>query len=175
MNEIVTPRSLGLSREDLPNSYIGRSVPRPNARKLVEGRATYTDDVTPPRLVHAAFLRSPYPHARIVSIGVDAALKVPGVLRVFTGADLAEVCDPWVAVLAHLKGMKSAPQYPLPLTRATWQGEAIVAVVADSRAAAEDGVAAIEVEFEPLPTQVDMETALEPGAVLVQPELGDNL
>jgi carbon-monoxide dehydrogenase large subunit len=175
MNEIVTPQSLGLSREDLPNSYIGRAVPRPNARKLVEGRATYTDDVSLPRLVHAAFLRSPHAHARIVSIDASEALKVPGVVRVFTGADLARVCDPWVAVLAHLKGMKSAPQYPLPLERATWQGEAVVAVVAESRAAAEDGVAALAVDFEPLPAQVDMETALQPGAVVIHPELGDNL
>jgi len=175
MNEIVTPKSLGLSREDLPNSYIGRAVPRPNARKLVEGRATYTDDVSLPRLVHAAFLRSPHAHARIVSIDTSEALKVPGVVRVFTGADLAKVCDPWVAVLAHLKGMKSAPQYPLPLERATWQGEAVVAVVADTRAAAEDGVAALAVEFDPLPAQVDMETALAPGTVVIHPELGDNL
>ena len=174
MNEI-TPASVGLSREDLPNSYIGRSVPRPNVPKLVQGRATYTDDVTPPRLVHAAFLRSPHAHARIVAVESAAALRVPGVLRVFTGADLAAVCDPWVATLDHLKGMKSAPQYPLPLERATWQGEAVVAVVADSRAAAEDGVAALAVEWAPLPAQLDMETALDPGAVVIHPQLGDNL
>ena len=59
---------------------------------------------------------------------------MPGVLRVFTGADLAPHCDPWVATLAHLKGMKSAPQLPLPLERATWVGEAVAAVVAESRA-----------------------------------------
>ncbi len=96
-------------------------------------------------------------------------------VRVFTGADIAKVCDPWVAVLAHLKGMKSAPQYALPLDRATWQGEALVAVVADSRAAAEDGVAALDVTFEPLPAQTDMETALAPGALVIHPDLGDNL
>jgi carbon-monoxide dehydrogenase large subunit len=174
MNEI-SPASIGLSRADLPNSYIGRSVPRPNVAKLVQGRASYTDDVTLPRLVHAAFLRSPHPHARILRVERDAAMAVPGVLRVFTGADLAEVCDPWVAVLEHLKGMKSAPQHPLPLDRATWQGEAVVAVVAETRAAAEDGVAALVVEWEPLPAQTDMETALAPGAVVIHPELGDNL
>ena len=174
MNEI-TPASIGLSREDLPNSYIGRSVPRPNLPKLVQGRAAYTDDVTLPRMVQAAFLRSPHAHARILAIDTSAALQVPGVLRVFTGADLAKVCDPWVATLDHLKGMKSAPQYPLPLDRATWQGEPVVAVVADSRAAAEDGVAALAVEWEPLPAQLDMETALDPGAVVIHPELGDNL
>jgi carbon-monoxide dehydrogenase large subunit len=175
MNDMPTPESIGLSREDLPNSYIGRSVPRPNLPKLVQGRATYTDDVQPPRLVHAAFLRSPYAHARIVSVDASAATKVPGVVRVFTGPDLAKVCDPWVATLDHLKGMKSAPQYPLPLERATWQGEPVVAVVADTRAAAEDGVAALAVEWDPLPAQLDMETALAPGAVVIHPALGDNL
>jgi len=175
MNEMPTPESLGLSRADLPNSYIGRSVPRPNARKLVAGRATYTDDIVLPRMLHAAFLRSPHAHARILSIDATAARKVPGVVRVFTGADLAEVCDPWVAVLAHLKGMKSAPQRPLPLDRATWQGEPVVAVLAESRAAAEDGVAALQVAWEPLPAQLDMENALAPGAVVIHPELGDNL
>ncbi|WP_270934172.1 xanthine dehydrogenase family protein molybdopterin-binding subunit [Falsiroseomonas oryzae] len=175
MNDMPTPESIGLSREDLPNSYIGRSVPRPNVPKLVQGRATYTDDVQLPRLVHAAFLRSPHAHARIARIDAAAAMQVPGVVRVFTGADLAKVCDPWVATLDHLKGMKSAPQYPLPLERATWQGEPVVAVVADSRAAAEDGVAALLVEFEPLPAQLDMETALAPGAVVIHPQLGDNL
>ncbi|PWS36767.1 carbon monoxide dehydrogenase [Falsiroseomonas bella] len=175
MNEIPTPENIGLSREDLPNSYIGRSVPRPNLPKLVQGLASYTDDVTLPRMVHAAFLRSPHAHARIVKVDSAAALAVPGVLRVFTGADLAKVCDPWVATLDHLKGMKSAPQHPLPLERATWQGEPVVAVIAESRAAAEDGVAALAVEWEPLPAQLDMETALAPGAVLIHPALGDNL
>ncbi|HEV7458350.1 MAG TPA: xanthine dehydrogenase family protein molybdopterin-binding subunit [Roseococcus sp.] len=175
MNDMPTPASIGLSREDLPNSYIGRAVPRPNLPKLVQGRATYTDDVVLPRMLHAAFLRSPHAHARILAIRTEAALGVPGVVRVFTGADLAKVCDPWVAVLDHLKGMKSAPQHPLPLDRATWQGEAVVAVLADTRAAAEDGVAALEVDWEPLPAQTDMETALAPGAVVIHPELGDNL
>lgn len=170
-----TPASLGLSREDLPNSYIGRAVPRPNARKLVQGRATYTDDVTLPRMAHAAFLRSPHAHARILKVDVSRAAQMPGVIRVFTGADLAAVCDPWVATLAHLKGMKSAPQYPLPLDRATWQGEAVVAVVADSVAAAEDAVGAIQIDWEVLPAQVEMETALAPDTVVIHPDLGDNL
>jgi carbon-monoxide dehydrogenase large subunit len=174
MNEI-TPASIGLSREDLPNSYIGRSVPRPNVPRLVQGRATYTDDVTLPRMLHLAFLRSPHAHAKFSAIDMARAKAVPGVIRVFTGHDLAKICDPWVATLDHLKGMKSAPQYPLPLNRATWQGEPIVAVVAETRAAAEDGVAALDVEFEALAAQTDMETALAAGAVVIHPELGDNL
>ena len=129
MSEIIDPRAV-----DRPNSYIGRSVPRPNVKKLVEGRGQYVDDLVLPRLVHVAFVRSPHAHARIGGIDVSAALQVPGVVRVYSGADLADHCTPWVAVLAHLKGMKSAPQRPLPLETATWAGEAIVAVVAESRA-----------------------------------------
>ena len=82
-------------------------------------------------------------------------------LRVFAGSDLAPHCDPWVATLAHLKGMKSAPQLPLPLERATWVGEAVAAVVAESRALAEDAAAKVKVDYEPLPAAVDMETALD--------------
>ncbi len=170
-----SPASIGLSREDLPNSYIGRSVPRPNARRIVEGRASYTDDVVLPRMVHAVFVRSPYAHARIRKIDTAAAAAAPGVLRVFVGRDLAAVCDPWVATLAHLKGMKSAPQYPLPLERATWQGEPVVAIVADSVARGEDAAALVEIDWEELPAQVDMESALAAGRPVIHPALGDNL
>ncbi|MFZ1102060.1 MAG: xanthine dehydrogenase family protein molybdopterin-binding subunit, partial [Hyphomicrobiaceae bacterium] len=107
MNEILDPRSL-----DRPNSYIGKSVPRPNVKKLVEGRGQFVDDVVLPRMVHVAFVRSPHAHARITGIDGAEALQLPGVLRVFTGQDLAPHCEPWVGVLAHLKGMKSAPQRP---------------------------------------------------------------
>jgi carbon-monoxide dehydrogenase large subunit len=170
MNEIIDPRSV-----DRPNSYIGKSVPRPNARKLVEGRGQYVDDMLMPRMVHVAFVRSPHAHARILEIDGGGALEVPGVLRVLTGADLAPHCDPWVATLAHLKGMKSAPQHPLPLERATWAGEAVAAVVAESRGIAEDAVAKVHVAYEPLAAAVDMETALEAATPVIHPELGDNL
>src|SRR6185295_18163022 len=170
MNEIIDPSSV-----DRPNSYIGKSVPRPNAAKLVEGRGQYVDDIQLPRLLHVAFVRSPHAHATIGSIDASAALRLPGVRRLFTGRELAQHCEPWVAVLAHLKGMKSAPQLPLPLERATWVGEAVAAVAADSRAAAEDAVARVRVDCEPLPAVVDMETALLPSTPVIHPGLGDNL
>ena len=159
MNEIIDPRSV-----DRPNSYIGKSIPRPNARKLVEGRGQFVDDIVLPRMVHVAFVRSPHPHAKILRIDGAEAIAMPGVVRLFTGADLAKHCEPWVAVLAHLKGMKSAPQLPLPLERATWAGEAVAAVVAETRAVAEDAVARVRIEYEPLPAAVDMETALASSA-----------
>ena len=170
MSQVIDPRSV-----DRPNSYIGRSVPRPNARKLVEGRGQYVDDLVLPRMLHVAFARSPHAHAKIDAIDASAALQLPGVLRVFTGADLAPHCEPWVAVLAHLKGMKSAPQLPLPLTTATWAGEAVAAVVADSRAVAEDAVARISIAWQMLPPVADMETALDKATPVIHPDLGDNL
>ena len=170
MHEIIDPRSV-----DRPNSYIGKSVPRPNAARLVEGRGQYVDDIILPRLVHVNFIRSPHAHAKILNIDAAEALQVPGVLRVFTGHDLAQHCDPWVAVLAHLKGMKSAAQLPLPLERATWAGEAVAALVAESRAIAEDASAKVTIAYEPLPAAVDMETALDAATPVIHPALGDNL
>ena len=100
-----------LTALDRPNSYIGRSVPRPNLQRLTQGRGQYVSDVTLPRMAHVAFVRSPHAHARIKSINADAAKKAPGVIAVVTGAELAKVMTPWVGVLTHLKGLKSAPQY----------------------------------------------------------------
>ncbi|WP_067334439.1 xanthine dehydrogenase family protein molybdopterin-binding subunit [Stappia indica] len=167
--------TINFGNPDRPNSYIGRTVPRPNARRLVEGRGRYVDDIVLPRMLHVAFVRSPHAHARILSVDTQAAGAVRGVRRIFTGTELAEHCTPWVAVLAHLKGLKSAPQHALAVDRVTWTGEAVVAVVADSRAAAEDGAALVEVEYDPLPVVTDIRTALDEATPLIHPELGDNL
>src|SRR3954463_15430246 len=117
-----------LSALDRPNSYIGRSVPRPNLRRLTQGRGQYVSDVTLPRMAHVAFLRSPHAHARIVKIDTAEAKQAPGVIAVVTGAELAKVISPWVGVLTHLKGLKSAPQYAIAIERACWAGEAVCAV-----------------------------------------------
>ncbi|MGH7008215.1 MAG: xanthine dehydrogenase family protein molybdopterin-binding subunit, partial [Stellaceae bacterium] len=164
-----------LSSVDRPVSYIGKSVPRPNAKRLLAGRGRYVDDVRLPRLAHAAFLRCPYAHARLVSLDVAAAARAPGVVRVVTAKDLAGRYVPWVGTLTHFKGMKSAPQHPLIAERATWQGEPVVAVVAESRALAEDAVALVDIVWEELPPLTDMQAALEPGAAPLHAELGDNL
>jgi carbon-monoxide dehydrogenase large subunit len=165
----------GLSVLDRPNSYIGRSVPRPNARRLLEGHGIFVDDIALARMAHAAFVRSPYAHARIRSIDTAAAKAAPGVFRVVTGKELAKVCTPWVGVLTHLKGLKSAPQHAIAIDRATWQGEAVAAVVAASRAEAEDAVQLVAVDYEELPVVTDAETALDPATPVIHPELGDNL
>jgi carbon-monoxide dehydrogenase large subunit len=164
-----------LSALDRPNSYIGRAVPRPNLARLTQGRGQYVSDVSLPRMAHVAFVRSPHAHARIVAIAAEAAKKAPGVIAVVTGAELAQVMTPWVGVLTHLKGLKSAPQYAIAVDRACWQGEAVCAVVARTRAQAEDACELVDVAYEPLPAVTDAETALDPATPTIHPALGDNL
>jgi CO/xanthine dehydrogenase Mo-binding subunit len=173
--KIAEDQPSGLTALDRPNSYIGRSVPRPNLARLTQGRGQYVSDVALPRMVHVAFLRSPHAHARIKRIDAEAARKAPGAVAVVTGAELAKVITPWVGVLTHLKGIKSAPQHALAVGRACWQGEAVCAVVAKSRAEAEDACALVEVEYEILPAVTDPETALDAKTPVIHPELGDNL
>ncbi|MGM4902217.1 xanthine dehydrogenase family protein molybdopterin-binding subunit [Tardiphaga sp. 866_E4_N2_1] len=160
---------------DRPNSYIGRSVPRPNAKRLLAGRGRYVTDITLPRMLHVAYVRSPYAHARIVSIDATTAREMPGVRLVATGEDLARLCTPWVGTMDHFKGMKSPPQLPLPIDKVVWSGQAVVAVVADTRALAEDAAEAVYIEFDELPAVVDIDAARAPDAPVISPELGSNL
>ncbi len=158
---------------DRPNSWIGRARPREQAKRHVAGGGRFLDDLDPPRCLHAAFLRSPHAHARLVSLDVAEAASRPGVFRVLVGADLDPVMTPWVGVLAHFKGLKSAPQYPLARGRAVFQGEPVAMVLAASRRAAEDALSSIHAEWEPLPALTDPEASL--AAPPIHVELGDNL
>src|SRR2546428_5573162 len=143
----------------LDKGYIGQSVPRANAQRLLQGRGSFIDDLRFPRLAHVAFFRSPYAHAKIKSLNFKAALGSPGVIGIFDGRAVAEYCTPWIAVLAHLKGIKSPPQHAIAIERACWQGEAVAAVVAEARSPAEDAGARIEAERGELPVGGDMEEA----------------
>jgi carbon-monoxide dehydrogenase large subunit len=101
--------------------YIGASSERPSARKLVQGQGTYIDDIELPRMAHVVYWRSPLAHAKVLRIHADEARRMPGVILVADGHDLTAYCKPWVATLAHLAGMKSAPQYPMALDRVWWR------------------------------------------------------
>ena len=160
---------------DRPNSVIGKPEPRADARRLLEGRGSFVDDLQLPRMVHAAFLRSPHAHAEIRGLDVAAAKAAPGVVAVLTGQDLVGVVEPYVGVLSHLAGLRSAPQMPLAVDRARWQGEPLAMVIADSRAAAEDAVELIEADLEPIPAACDQERALDPDAPVIHPDFGSNL
>ena len=102
--------------------HIGVALPRESVRRLTQGRGQYIDDIELPRMAHVVFWRSPVAHMRITRIERAAAQALPGVVAVVVGAEIAAICKPWVATLAHLAGIKSAAQYPMALERATWQG-----------------------------------------------------
>jgi len=164
-----------LSVLDRPNSYIGKSVPRPNLDRLMQGRGQYVSDIVLPRMAHVVFVRSPHAHARITALDVTPAKTMPGVIAVVTGPELAAVVSPWIGVLSHLKGLKSAPQHAIAIDRACWQGETVAAVVATSRALAEDAAEMVDVTYEELPAVTDMRTALDAETSVIHPDLGDNL
>jgi carbon-monoxide dehydrogenase large subunit len=150
---------------------IGQAVPRVQARRLVTGSARYLDDIQLPGLLHAAFYRSPYAHARFRVQGLERARAMSGVFWVATWDDLQNLVHPFVGVLHHLKGMVSPPQWPLAPGVARWQGEPLVMVVASSRALAEDALEVLELDFEPLPPVTDARQALAPGHPLIHEEL----
>jgi len=171
-----SPETQGpLSALDRPNSYIGKVVPRPNLDRLMQGRGLYVSDLELPRMAHVVFVRSPHAHANIVAVDAGAAKEMPGVIAVVTGEELASVITPWVGVLSHLKGLKSAPQRAIAIGRVCWQGEAVAAVVATSRAAAEDAAEIVSVGYEELEAVTDMRTALDPETPVIHPSLGNNL
>ena len=169
------PHELPLHAEGVATqeNYVGQSVPRAGAKKLLEGRGTYLDDLRLPRLVHVVFFRSPHAHAVIKHLDLSQARKQPGVVAVFDGHEVAKFCTPWVGVLGHLKGIRSAPQFAIAPERACWQGEAVAAVVAQTRRQAEDALDHVMADWDLLPVVTDMEASLA-GDVVIHADLGDN-
>jgi carbon-monoxide dehydrogenase large subunit len=157
------------------DTFVGTSLPRPNARRLLQGKGRFVGDKVLPRMLHAAFVRSPHAHARILSVDLAAARALPGVVACYDGADIARQVVPFVGVLTHMTGMRSPPQPALAVGVSHWQGEPVAMVVAQSRAMAEDAAALVEVDYDPLPPVCDMEAALDPACLLIHPELGSNL
>src|SRR4029079_11686636 len=126
----------------------------------------YATDIHPLGCLQAAILRSPHGHARIRSIDAAAALTMPGVVGVFTAADLGEANQPLPLVMNHPKLRAKSPR-PLAADKVSHVGEAIAVVVAESRYLAEDALDAIMVEYEPLPAVVTVRDALEADAPVV--------
>src|SRR5258705_11224835 len=152
--------------------YIGQSVPRANAKRLLQGRGVYTDDLRLPRLAHVVFFRSPHAHAHIKKLDFTRARAMPGVIAVVDGKTLAAYCKPWVAVLAHLKGIKSAPQHAIAIGRACWQGEAVAAGGARARPPAEDAGALVAADRHEPSGVGDNEAALRGAHVIPQETKG---
>lgn len=156
-------------------SPIGAEVPRDRAKRLLGGRGTFVDDLTPARLGHLAFVRSPYPHARIGGIDASEAAAAPGVLAVLTAADLADTISPWRATHNLFPEMQAPEQTALATDVARYQGEPVVAIVASTRAEAEDAADLIQIDWTPLPQVGDVAAALTADAPLVHAGLASNL
>lgn len=155
-------------------AYIGARVRRREDGRLVTGRGGFVDNLDVPGALHAAVVRSPHAHARIVRIDVDAARAAAGVLAVVTARDIADVQKPWPVKVPHPK-LRAFPRYALPLEKVRYVGEAVAVVVATSRYLAEDARDLVEVAWAPLPAVATAAAALAPGAPLLHEEAGDNL
>ncbi|MGQ0548672.1 MAG: aerobic carbon-monoxide dehydrogenase large subunit [Armatimonadota bacterium] len=156
--------------------WFGERVTRNEDPRLLAGMGTYVDDIHLPRLLHAAFVRSPHAHARVVRIETAAAKALPGVAAVLTAADLPErIRGPLPPLIPHPALVHHKTQVALAGTFVHHVGEPIAMVVADSRYVAEDGADLVEVEFEPLPPVVDLEHAARPGGPTVHEDLTTNV
>jgi carbon-monoxide dehydrogenase large subunit len=154
---------------------IGARIPRRELKRLLRGHGRYIDDIRLPRMLHACFVRSPHPHAKVVSIDIDKAKDALGVSAVLTAADINPRCEPFVAQALHRPGHRSAPQLLFAAERAVWQGQPVVLIAADTRAQAEDAAELVAIEWEPLPAVGDQMQATAAGAPVIHDSLGDNV
>src|SRR5687768_16084002 len=158
----------------MPNKYVGQRVKRTEDPRLIKGLAHYVDDIGLPGILHVAFVRSVYAHAKITGIDTSAALETPGVVAVYTGADVADKVGavPCAGALPDLK----VPDYRvLAKDHVVFVGQPIAAVVATDKYAARDAIDLIMVDYEELPVVVDVEEAAKEGSPLVYEEYGDNI
>src|SRR5438046_1208993 len=150
-------------------------VRRREAPRLITGAGQFVDDLRVPGCLHVAMLRSPHAHARIRAIDVSAAQKAPGVVGVFTGADLGPANAPLSIYAPHPALPVPCRMRPLASDVVRFVGEPVVAVVADDPYRAHDALYLIAVTYEPLPALVDVEAALAPGAPVLHAEIGANV
>ena len=167
----------------MTGDYVGAIVRRREDPRLLRGHGQYVDDLPFDRCLHAAILRSTQAHARIVTVRLGSAWEQPSVVRCFAFGDLADALRPLPPgglptppLEAHVSfHVRMAPQLPLAAKRVRYVGEPIAVVLADGRAAAEDALELIEVDYDPLPVVVDVERGLDPGAPILHEEWGDNV
>jgi aerobic carbon-monoxide dehydrogenase large subunit len=154
----------------MPGSILGNSVRRVEDPDLVRGRGTYVDNMMAPDALWLAFVRSPFAHARVLGVGVDDARKADGVVAVLTASDLElPAYHPFFAF------NEECARPPLAVDKVRFVGDMVAVVVAESRASAVDAVELVDVDYEPLPVEVDMEAAIGPDAALQFEALGTNV
>jgi len=157
--------------------YTGASIKRSEDPRILTGAGRYVDDIRLPWMVHAAFVRSPLAHARVISVDVSAARALPGVVAAFTGAEMEAMTVPGPdALTALLGGTGPTPEFTLLATdKVRFAGDPVAIVVAESRYLAEDGCELVEVEYDELPPVTNAAFALDPGSPPVFANLGDNI
>src|SRR5712691_4012373 len=155
--------------------FVGASVKRKEDASLLRGRGTFVDNLVLPGTVFMAVVRSPYPHARIKRVDLDAVRAAEGVVAAFSGDDLA---GDWAGSMPCAwpvtEDIKMPPLYPLAAEEVRFQGDGVAVVIAESRALAIDAAGLVQVDYEPLPAVADVEKALERGAPLVHGDLETN-
>jgi carbon-monoxide dehydrogenase large subunit len=158
---------------------LGARTKRNEDPRLLTGRALFVDDVELPGMLHAAFLRSPHAHARLLGIDASRALAREGVVAVYTAEDLGDYWQPGPLLVPPppVPGMvfHQRTQVPLAKGKVRQLGEPVAVVVAVSRYVAEDALDDIMVDYDPLPAVVDIEKAVAPGAPLVHEDVGSNV
>ncbi len=164
----------------MAKKYVGKRMTRTEDPRLLTGQALFVDDVEIPGMLHAAFLRSDYAHARLLSIDASAAKERPGVVAVYTAEDMGDDWQPGPPLVIPpptIKGVTfhTRTQVPLVKDKVRHLGEPLAVVIAESRYIAEDALDDITVDLEPLEAAADLEKALEPDSPLVHDDLDSNL
>lgn len=157
-------------------SGVGGTPPRRSDAALVHGATRFIDDIEPAGTLHVAMVRSPYAHAEIGAIDVGEALACEGVHDVLTGRELAAiVTGPQPVGWQQIDNQRPGPTWAMAVDKVRYCGQIVAAVVADSRALAEDGAELVEVDYEPLPTVMTVAEALRPDAPVLVPGWPDNV
>ncbi len=156
-----------------PAAYVGQRLRRAEDRRYLTGGARYLDDLSPPGTVHAAFVRSPYAHARVLQVDAGACRDLPGVLAVLTGAEAREHIRP-IRPSLEREGYHAGEWWPLAVDRVRFPGEAVAVVVAHDRYLAEDGAGLLRVEYAPLPSVPDVEHAEAADAPVLHADVPRN-
>ncbi len=157
----------------LQKGFVGQSVPRKEDARLVQGQGQFVDDVKRHGMGYLHFVRSPYAHAKLGAIDVSVALELPGVHGTLTGDEVALQTDPFFQIAAPPGG--HVKDYALAVGKVRYLGEAVVAVVAETRELARDAAELVIVDYEPLDVVVDARKALDDGAPVLHEECGGNL
>ncbi|MDX6453889.1 MAG: aerobic carbon-monoxide dehydrogenase large subunit [Gaiellaceae bacterium] len=154
-------------------TFKGQSVPRKEDRRLLQGQGVFVDDVKRHGMGYIHFVRSPYAHAHITSLDVSKAEAAPGVYGTLTGEEVASLTDPFFQISSVPGG--NIKDYALAVGKVRYVGEAVVAVVAETRELARDASELVEIEYEPLAAITDARFARDEGVPTIHEEAGGNL